>query len=316
MSSRRTYRVKEVSRLTGVSVRALHHYDEIGLLHPSTRSAAGYRLYTDEDLLRLQQILLGRELGLGLEEIRRSFEDPSFDERHSLLRHREALTRRAEDTARMIRAVDVALAQLARRETRERTTAGSSSTPPEAFPTENTFTRRPSGAQRDLPDEPTPPTSTGEPTMDTESLFDGFDPARYEKEAEQRWGHTDAYRESMRRTANYGPEDWQRHKDEQDAIYAAALELLQDGVAPTSPAAMDVAERHRLSIDQWFYPCGAEMHAGLADLIENDPRFAANIDRFGPGLTRFLVAAIRANAARHEGDAAGDAAAPEDMGST
>lgn len=274
MNSRRTYRVKEVSRLTGVSVRALHHYDEIGLLHPSTRSAAGYRLYTDDDLLRLQQILLGRELGLGLEEIRRSFEDPSFDERQSLLRHRQALLQRAEDTARMIRAVDVALAQLARREAPE----------------------------RNLPDEPTPPTPTGEPTMDTKSLFDGFDPARYEKEAEQRWGHTDAYRESMRRTANYGPEDWQRHKDEQNAIYGAALELLRQGVAPTSAAAMDVAERHRLSIDQWFYPCGPEMHAGLADLYENDPRFAANIDRYGAGLTRFLVAAIRANAARLAGN--------------
>ena len=72
MTRTRTYQVKDVARLTGVSVRTLHHYDAIGLLVPGGRTAAGYRLYTDADLLRLQQILIGRELGLPLEDIRRS----------------------------------------------------------------------------------------------------------------------------------------------------------------------------------------------------------------------------------------------------
>jgi DNA-binding transcriptional MerR regulator len=56
------YRVSEVAALAGVSVRTLHHYDAIGLLAPSARSGAGYRLYSRDDLLRLQQILIGREL--------------------------------------------------------------------------------------------------------------------------------------------------------------------------------------------------------------------------------------------------------------
>ena len=60
---RNTYQVRDVSRIAGVSIRALHYYDEIGLLVPTTRTDAGYRLYTDRDLLRLQQILIGRELG-------------------------------------------------------------------------------------------------------------------------------------------------------------------------------------------------------------------------------------------------------------
>jgi MerR family transcriptional regulator, thiopeptide resistance regulator len=64
---------------------------------------------------------------------------------------------------------------------------------------------------------------------------------------------------------------------------------------------MDVAERHRRSIERWFYPCGATMHTGLADLWEADPRFAANIDKHGAGLTAFLAAAVRANARRHGG---------------
>ena len=63
MQSRRHYQVKEVAELSGLSIRALHHYDAIGLLTSSFRTAAGYRVYDADDLLRLQQILIGRELG-------------------------------------------------------------------------------------------------------------------------------------------------------------------------------------------------------------------------------------------------------------
>ena len=112
MTRSRTYQVKEVARLAGVSVRTLHHYDSIGLLPPGTRTAAGYRLYTDADLLRLQQILISRELGLTLEEIRRSLDDPRFDRKAALLDQRERLKDRARQAEAMIRAIDVALAAL------------------------------------------------------------------------------------------------------------------------------------------------------------------------------------------------------------
>ena len=64
---------------------------------------------------------------------------------------------------------------------------------------------------------------------------------------------------------------------------------------------MDIAERHRLSIDRWFYPCSMVMHLGLADMYESDHRFGENIDKHGPGVTMFLVEAIRANGRRHDG---------------
>ena len=112
MTRLRTYQVKDVARLAGVSVRTLHHYDSIGLLVPRTRTAAGYRLYTDSDLLRLQQILIGRELGLSLEEIRRSLDDPRFDQKVALLDQRNRLRDRARQAEAMIRAIDVALAAL------------------------------------------------------------------------------------------------------------------------------------------------------------------------------------------------------------
>jgi hypothetical protein len=63
---------------------------------------------------------------------------------------------------------------------------------------------------------------------------------------------------------------------------------------------MDVAERHRLSIDRWFYPCNAQMHRGLADLWEADRRYADNIDQHGAGLTAYLAAAVRANSERSD----------------
>jgi hypothetical protein len=135
--------------------------------------------------------------------------------------------------------------------------------------------------------------------MDLKQIFDGFDPSSYEVEAEQRWGDTDAFAESQKRTHSYSAEDWRRLAAEQAAIYADALQALQAGKSPCNPAVMDVAERHRASIDRWFYPCGHSMHCSLATMYEQDPRFAANIDKYGAGLTPFLASAIRENAKRH-----------------
>ena len=71
--------VREVSKLTGLSVRALQYYDRIGLLHPAERTEAGYRLYDENDLERLQQIMLFRELAFPLQEIRAILTRPDFD---------------------------------------------------------------------------------------------------------------------------------------------------------------------------------------------------------------------------------------------
>src|SRR6185295_7549546 len=98
MKRQRTYRVSEVAQTSGISVCALHYYDEIGLLVPKGRTGAGYRLYDDDDLLRLQQILIGREQGLALEEIRRSLDDARFDRRRALLAQKRELEKRAQRT--------------------------------------------------------------------------------------------------------------------------------------------------------------------------------------------------------------------------
>jgi hypothetical protein len=135
--------------------------------------------------------------------------------------------------------------------------------------------------------------------VDMKEIFDGFDPAKYEAEAKERWGHTEAYKESMKRTKRYTEADWRRLKDEQDGIYRDAAAAMTSGKGTDDGEVMDIAERHRLLIDRWFYPCSSAMHLGLADLYEADARFAETIDRYAMGLTPFLSAAIRANARRN-----------------
>jgi DNA-binding transcriptional MerR regulator len=94
------YTVGEVALLAHVSVRTLHHYDGIGLLTPSTRSPAGYRLYSDSDLHRLRRVLFYRELEFGLDEIAEILADASSGtDDHLRRQHRLLRQRRARDEA-------------------------------------------------------------------------------------------------------------------------------------------------------------------------------------------------------------------------
>ena len=94
--------VKEVSRLTGVSIRALQYYDRIGLLHPAGYTEAGYRLYDDRALERLQQILLFRQLEFPLKEIGRILSSPDFDRNKALEQQITLLTMRKEHLEKLI----------------------------------------------------------------------------------------------------------------------------------------------------------------------------------------------------------------------
>jgi MerR family transcriptional regulator, thiopeptide resistance regulator len=249
-----TYKIGKLARISGVSIRTLHHYDEIGLLKPADRTGAGYRVYDADSLLRLQQILINRSLGLSLEAIRRTLDDPDFDLEASLTAQLAQLEQQAENMAAMIRSVKNALDQL-------------QSTQKEQY-------------------------------MDLQNIFEGFDPSQYEPEVRERWGDTDAYAESAKRTMRYGKADWQAIMDEQDAIFKAAAGVFTRGLAVDDPQTLAVVERHRLFIDRWFYPCSIAFQSNLGVMWEADARFAATIDGYAEGLTAFLVTAIRQRSAR------------------
>lgn len=131
-------------------------------------------------------------------------------------------------------------------------------------------------------------------------VFGEFDPDQHAAEVEERWGDTDAYRASARRTARYTKDDWVRIKARTNTINDRFVEAMSAGLPADAPQAMDVAEAHRQSIDEAFYPCSYEMHRGLADMYLADPRFTANYESLAPGLAQYVHDAIVANAARHE----------------
>jgi hypothetical protein len=129
-------------------------------------------------------------------------------------------------------------------------------------------------------------------------VFGGFDPSEHQAEAEQRWGHSKAYKESVRRTASYGKEDWTQMRQEADELNAAFVRLMADGTPPDSKAAAALVDRHRAHISKWFYDCTPEIHRGLGEMYSADPRFKETIDKAGEGLAAYLSEAIAAHCAR------------------
>lgn len=246
------YTVGQVAKAARVTVRTLHHYDEIGLLSPSGRTAAGYRRYDDADLERLQHIRFYRELGFPLEEIAAILDDPTADPAAHLRRQHELLSGRIGKLQEMVTAIELAM---------EARRMNINLTPEERF-----------------------------------EVFGDFDPDAHAEEAEQRWGGTDAYRESSRRVARYSKEDWLRNKAENEDWGRRFVEVMASGAAADSPAAMALAEEHRQLISRWFYDCSYEIHTGLADMYLADPRFTAHYEAIAPGMAAYLNEAIHANA--------------------
>ncbi|UJL46800.1 MerR family transcriptional regulator [Virgibacillus sp. NKC19-16] len=99
-------KVKEVADLVGISVRTLHHYDEIGLLTPENTTKSGYRLYSQDDLETLQQILFFRELGFPLKKIKQIINRPSFNQHEALELHRKMLLEKRNRLDHMIQTID------------------------------------------------------------------------------------------------------------------------------------------------------------------------------------------------------------------
>ena len=248
-----------VGQLAGqfaITVRTLHHYDEIGLLTPSARSSAGYRLYTETDITRLQHIVVYRRLGFALEEISLLLAHPESVQQH-LRRQRAAVQGRLDEMRELVAAIDRAL---------EKESTGMKLT-----------------------------------KQEQQELFgDGYSD-EYAAEAEQRWGDTDAWRQSQQRTNGYSKRDWIEIKAEAEAVSAAFVVAKRAGLAADSEPAMDAAEQHRQHINDRFYDLSPEFHRNLGDMYVADPRFTQTYDDQEPGLAQYVRDAIHANADRHAG---------------
>lgn len=110
------YTVSQLSKISKVSVRTLHHYDSIGLLKPAARTVSGYRIYKDQELIQLQQILFFRELDFSLNEIKNILASPNFSVIEALKNHRQLLTKKRERLAELLKTVDKTILKLEEKE--------------------------------------------------------------------------------------------------------------------------------------------------------------------------------------------------------
>lgn len=240
------YKVKDISNIVGVSIRTLHHYDDIGLLNPDFISESGYRLYTDKNLERLQQILFFRELDFSLDEIKNILDDPNFDRKLALKLHKSLLLKKRERLDSIIKTVEETIESI-----------------------------------------------DGDKKMKKENMFRGFDmkeieehKKKYEEEVKNRWGETNSFKESEKRTSKYNKDDWQRITIEMDSIYKKLSDNMDKNIS--DPIIQDMIEAWRNHITNNFYNCDLEIFRGLAIMYVEDSRFTKNIDKYKTGLAKFL----------------------------
>ncbi|MFJ4165340.1 TipAS antibiotic-recognition domain-containing protein [Microbacterium sp. NPDC089698] len=260
----RDWSIQEIARLTGTTSRTLRHYDDIGLLPPTRVASNGYRHYDQGALLRLQRILLLRELGLGLPAIAEVVGAPGSGRSPGP----GAETAETADTAvasgpgrRASAEIEAAalekhLALLRAEQTRLTRQIAS---------VENTITTLREGGAL-MPDD----------------MFDGFDHTQYKDEVESRWG-TKAYADSDRWWRGLGAEGQNAWKAVVADLNRSWIALAEAGTDPASPEAQDVARRH---VD-WLtgipgtpaYGAAGDRKAyviGLGEMYVADPRFGAN----------------------------------------
>lgn len=240
----RDWSIQEIARLAGTTSRTLRHYDDVGLLPPSRIAHNGYRHYDEAALVRLQRILLLRELGLGLPQIAEVL-GPSTGS------GAQAAGRQSEESA-----LETHLALL--REEQNRLARQIASV-------ENTIN-----------------TLKGGEELMAENMFDGFDHTQYREEVEERWGRK-AYADSdrwWRGMTDAERADWQQRVSDLGRDWIAAAE---SGIDPASAEAQDVARRHvewltGIPGTPASLPGGdvSGYVIGLGEMYVADPRFGAN----------------------------------------
>lgn len=244
------YTVKDIKEIAKISARTLHYYDEIGLLKPNSITEAGYRIYNDKDLEKLQQILFFRELNFSLKDIKEILESEDFDRKHALENQRELLLKEKKRIESILDTLNRTLMDI-----------------------------------------------EGEKIMSKKEMFNGFDMTeienhkrKYEKEVKEKYGNSDAYKESILKTSKYTKYDW---KD----VYSGMEDIFKDIGAnmdkgPDSLEVQELVGKWRNFISDNFYNCTVEIFRGLGEIYIQDERFTKNIDKIKEGLSEFLSEAI------------------------
>jgi len=232
--------IKEFAEFTGVSVRTLHYYDEIGLLTPAfVDKSTGYRFYDENSLIRMQEILFYRELDFSLKSIGEILSSPNYDKNKALKEQKHLLTLKKERLERLISAIDGAV--------------------------------------------------KGEIVM---KAFDNSEFENYKREAKEKWGETDAYKEHAQRTKNYSKQKWNDLAAGMDHIMAEFALCMRKDETPDSAAVQNLVKLLQNHITENYYLCTHEILAGLGQMYVADERFKNNIDKHADGTAAFICEAI------------------------
>jgi len=235
--------ISEAANLSGVSVRTLHYYHEIGLLSPSETSETGYRFYDERELERLQQILFYRELDFPLKEISRILNATDYKKEEALQKQNELLLLKRKRLDKLIRLLQDNM--------------------------------------------------KGAGTMSFEEFdMEEIDQIRekYKDEVQEKWGKTDAFAQSNKKTGAYTKEDWKSVKNKSDKIMQKFAQKV--GSNPADSDIQHLVKEWQDFITDSYYDCTNEILAGLGKMYIADERFTENMDKFGTGTARLMSEAI------------------------
>lgn len=234
------YSIKQLASLAEVSVRTLHHYDQIGILKPA-RKKNKYRSYGESELLRLQQILFFRELEFPLKDIKKIIDSPAFDMSKALRDHRKMIEIKKKRLSGLIRTIDKTLNKLDNKK-----------------------------------------------LMTDEELYSNFskeEAKQYAEEARQRWGNTDAYKQSMERARKLSKEDFERIGKEAEELLKEIVANMPEGAK--SDKVQSLISKHYEAL-RTFYDPNPHVYRGLAEMYVADKRFAAYYEKFHQDLPQFM----------------------------
>ncbi len=248
------YTVKQVAKISGVSVRLLHYYDEIGLLKPSFIKENGYRYYEEKELLQLQQILFFRELEFPLEQIKKIMKSPQFNSLHALIDQQKLLELKKQRVEGMLITINKTINAL-----------------------------------------------KGGGSMTNDDTFSAFNDPTYQKyrdEVQERWGHTDAYKQSMERVGKMSKDDLERVKAEAEDITQTTAELMKKEFSFNSVEVQKQVDRFYQHLHHFYEP-SYELFKGLGQMYVDDPRFTKVYEKRAEGFAAFMRDAMAFYADAH-----------------
>lgn len=284
------YKVQEVAKIAGVSVRTLHHYDSVGLLKPSNIGSNRYRYYNDDDLKLLQHILFFKELGFSLKKIQ-EIRAGGFDPNHALSQHVELLRKKKERIEKLIENA----------ETTQLEYAGAMSLSNEerfsAFSIKKTDDNIKKYTEATMADPveavETPAVAPIEENEAVSSIGEETPAVSVAVEekivADTAVEQAPAAEEAQETKPEKEEEDLEEINKEGNRIYNAIARLMH-----LSPDASDVqkeVDAYYQLLDR-FYKVTPKMFRGLGDLYASDSRFTRNIDQHGEGLANYLKRAM------------------------